>query len=83
MKKLSEFALPWLPFAYAVYLCYSALSHIAPSEMKPWEPAYYSFLPMTFFFVGVAVYYMQRQIRELRGTIAKLQAHGPDGNVAI
>jgi hypothetical protein len=74
MKKVSEFLLPWLPFASAAYLCLSTLSHIAPSELKSWEPAFYSFLPMAFFFVGAVAYHMQREIRELRRTITKLQA---------
>jgi uncharacterized membrane protein len=83
MRRFVAFLLPWMPFAFAVYLCNSTLSHIATSEMKVWEPAFYSFLPMAFFFVGAVVYLMQREIRELRGIIAKLQAAAPSGHVAV
>lgn len=83
MKRMGEFMLPWLPFVSALYLCYSTLSHIAPSELKVWEPAFYSFLPMAFFFVGAGVHYMQREIRELRSTVARLQAAGQGEQVAV
>jgi TRAP-type C4-dicarboxylate transport system permease small subunit len=82
VKKITAFLLPWLPFAYAVYLCYSTLWHIARSDLKAWEPAFYSYLPMSFFFVGAVVYSMQREIRELRGSIAKLQAAEPGERAA-
>jgi hypothetical protein len=83
MKRLRDFLLPWLPFAFAAYLCYSTLFRIAQSEAKSWEPAFYAFLPMVFFFVGAVIYQLQRQIRELRATVAKLQAPGSNANVAV
>lgn len=74
MKKAVEFVLPWLAFIYAAYLCYSTLSRIPPSQTHNWEPAFYSFLPMCFFFAGAAIYVMGRQIRELRQKIVELEA---------
>jgi len=74
MKKVSRFVLPWLAFIYAVYLCYSTLDRIPPSQTQYWEPAFYSFLPMCFFFAGVAIYAMGREIRELRQKIVELEA---------
>ena len=60
-----------------MYLCHSTLSHIARSDLKDWEPAFYSFLPMCFFFVGLAIVVTRqerrREIRERRDTIAKLR----------
>lgn len=81
MRKFGAFLMPWVPFAFAVYLCHSTLSNIAPAELKSWEPAFYSFLPMAFFFVGAVVNFMQREIRDLRAAIAKLEASAQDGHV--
>ena len=74
MKRVAEFALLWVPFVYALLLCNFALSRTAPGEMmRTWEPAFYSFLPMSFFFAGVVMYYLQREIHDLRNTVQKLQ----------
>lgn len=65
----------WLPFAFAMFLSHLTLSHFARADLiRSWEPAFYSFLPMCFFFVGVVVFVSLRQIRELREAIAKLGA---------
>jgi len=74
MKKVSRFVLPWLAFISALYLCYSTLSRIPPSQTHYWEPAFYSFLPMCFFFAGAAIYVMGREIRELRQKVVELEA---------
>lgn len=77
MKKALQLAqdivLGWLPFSFAMYLSHSTLAHIAPSDLEDWEPAFYSFLPMCFFFVGMIVVVLRHEIRELRDAIAKLQ----------
>jgi hypothetical protein len=72
----------WTPFAFAVYLCYSALWRLTASDTKAWEPAFYSFLPMCFFLIGLVTFRMEREIRALRGVVAKLQANGTAGSVA-
>ena len=82
MKTKWQTLLHWLPFAFAVYLCYSTLWRLSGSEMKVWEPAFYSFLPMCFFFVGVATFRMEREIRELRAVVGTLQANGAAARVA-
>ena len=74
MKNISEFLGPWIPFVFAVYLCYSTLFRVAQTDVKSWEPAFYSFLPMTFFFVGTAIFHLWREVRALRSTVAALQA---------
>ncbi|MGZ5036972.1 MAG: hypothetical protein ACXWG1_00760 [Usitatibacter sp.] len=73
IKAVVERLIPWLPFAFALFLSYSVTSHLG-QDMRSWEPAFYSFLPMCFFFVGAGVQQMAREIRELRGTVAELQA---------
>ncbi len=75
MKPLWQTLIHWLPFAFAAYLCYSALWRLSGSDMKVWEPVFYSFLPMCFFFGGVITFRMEREIRELRDVVAKLQAN--------
>jgi hypothetical protein len=72
----------WLPFVFAAYLCYWALWRLSGSDTKVWEPTFYSFLPMCFFFVGVVTFRMEREIRELRSVITKLRTNGTVGNVA-
>jgi hypothetical protein len=77
MKKLRDIIreriIDWIPFAFAVYLCYSTLDH-ASRDLKWWEPAFYSFLPMCFFFVGFVLYVTRGEVRELRRTVAELRA---------
>jgi hypothetical protein len=67
-----DIVLSALPFAFAMYLSYSTLSHLVRTNLKEWEPAFYSFLPMCFFFVGLSVFISRREIRELRDKIARL-----------
>jgi hypothetical protein len=66
-----------LPLAFATYLSWSTLFRAAHSDAKHWEPTFYSFLPMCFFFVSLAIFVgrrdSRREIRELRDTIAKLR----------
>jgi hypothetical protein len=81
MKRLAEFLSPWAPSVFATYICLSTLSHIAPADAKYWEPAFYSFLPMSFVFVSIVIFLLQREVRELRSTVTALQAKA--GSVAV
>jgi hypothetical protein len=78
MKKLwgiaQDIVFSWLPFAFATYLSHSTLSHISPRDLREWEPAFYSFLPMCFFFAGVVGFANRMEIRKLRDTVAALRA---------
>jgi hypothetical protein len=74
MKKLWQTLIPWVPFAFALFLCQLVLSQFTAPGMRSWEPAFYSFLPMGFFAVGAVTFSMQREIRELRNAVAMLQA---------
>ena len=82
MKNILEILQASTPFALAVFLGQMALSNHAPGAMQPWEPAFYNFLPMCFFFVGALIYQMGREIRTLRGAVAQLQAGAKVGDVA-
>ena len=82
MKTIVEIFQASIPFAFAVYLGRVAISNHAPGAMQPWEPAFYNFLPMCFFFVGALIYQMGREIRELRGAVTQLQAGAKVGDVA-
>jgi hypothetical protein len=74
MKKVwglvQDVVLSWLPFVFAIYLSHSTLSHIARTDLKDWEPAFYSFLPMCFFLGGVVNFVNRLEIRRLRDTVA-------------
>ena len=78
MKKLwaiaQDVVFSWLPFAFAIYLSLSTLSHIARTDLKDWQPAFHSFLPMCFFFGGVVSFVNRIEIRRLRNTVATLLA---------
>ena len=55
------------------FLSLLALSMQIGSDSGAWKPMFYCFLPMCFFFVGLATSQMQRKIRELRMQLAELQ----------
>ena len=77
MKKVfdivREIVLCWLPFAAATYLCYTTLNRIEPADFRFWQPAFYSFLPMSLFLVGAIVYISRKEIRDLRATVEELR----------
>jgi len=77
MKIFRQILIHWLPFLFALFLCYTASSKLAAPDMRYWEPAFYSFLPMCFFFVAAVTFSMAREIRELRAAIAKLKPNEP------
>jgi len=58
MKKLASYIVVFLPFLYAAYLSISALRPFASNPRVLDSSAlipFVSFLPMAFFFVGVAI----------------------------
>jgi hypothetical protein len=75
MKKLIA---PWIAPAFCAFL--AAMPLIASSSGTDtgwWRPAFYAFLPMCFFFAGMATHGLQRDIRDLRAEVAELrQAKG-------
>jgi hypothetical protein len=81
----NDVVLCWLPFAATTYLCTIPFERADPG-MRYWEPAFYSFLPMGFFFVGAVAFLGRREIRELRTKLNGLRSdlpvqHGEASNV--
>jgi hypothetical protein len=78
MKKVwrlvQDIVLCWLPFAFALSLSHSTLSHMVRADLRDWEPAFYSFFPMCFFFTGLASFLNRLEIRKLRDTVGLLGA---------
>ena len=63
----------WIPAVFCAFLSLLALTMQIGSDSSAWKPAFYSFLPMCFFFVGVVTFQMRSEIRELRNQVAELQ----------
>jgi hypothetical protein len=68
-----DILISWLSFVAAIYVSLTTLSHIARADLKDWQPAFYSFLPMVFFFVGWGIFMNRREIRNLRETITSFR----------
>jgi len=76
-KKTSKFrnaVAPWLPFAFCVCLsCLVMFSLIQFGKIEAAYPAFFCFLPMTFFFVANAVIMNRKEIKRLSEKIEKLE----------
>ena len=71
MKKLVA---PWLAPAFCAFL--TAMPLIAtssPTDTGWWRPTFYAFLPMCFYFAGMATYGFQKELRDLRAELAELR----------
>jgi hypothetical protein len=65
----------WLPAAFCAFLSLIALiGSISSPDAGWWRPAYYSFLPMCFVFVGSVTLQMHRELRELRQRLSESKA---------
>lgn len=69
----------WVPAIFCAFLCTVALIGAVVGvarggQMGWWEPAFFAFLPMCFFYVGAVTSDMRRQIQELRDQLATV--HG-------
>ncbi len=75
MKQTLQSIGHWTP---AVFCAFISLTALFASSSHPdagwWKPAFFSFLPMCFFFVGSATWQMQKEIRELRKPVTDLQS---------
>jgi len=73
-----------LPFFSASGLSNSVMRSLSKSEgsMQAWEPAFYSFFPMPFFFVGVLFLYLILEVRKLRSEVELLRNKSVEGKDA-
>ena len=63
----------WIPAVFCAFLSLIALFGSSVSDSRFWEPAFFAFLPMCFFFVGAATSQLQRDILELRKQVSELR----------
>lgn len=56
--------LPWLSAGFSAFLCILALTMSLQNGY--WKPVFFSFLPICFVFIGIALAQMHREIQELR-----------------
>jgi hypothetical protein len=69
MKRFALYVAFWLPFVFAVFLSCAMLW-----DPKAARPAFYSFLPMAFFFVGSAFLALRREVARLETRLKELEA---------
>lgn len=64
----------WTPAAFCAFLSALALFGVTSSgDAGWWEPAFYSFLPMCFFFAGSSMAMMGKEIKALKEQVAALE----------
>ena len=62
----------WVPAVFAAFLSGMVL-YCLPLDAAVWRPAFFSFLPMCFVFVGFAMMNMRKEISELKAKIELLE----------
>jgi hypothetical protein len=63
----------WLPMAFCLSLSFICLAGVLSRSASSWNIVFLCFLPMCFFFVAAVTSNLQREVRELREQVAKLQ----------
>ncbi len=64
----------WMPAAFCAFLSVLALFGATSSgDAGWWEPTFYAFLPMCFFFAGSAMAMMGKEIKALKEQVAALE----------
>jgi len=63
----------WLPMASCVSLSFICLAGVLSRSPSSWIIPFLCFLPMSFFFVAAVTSSLQREVRELREQVTKLQ----------
>jgi CHASE2 domain-containing sensor protein len=73
MKTLTH----WIPAAYCAFISFIALfASVGSPDAGWWRPAFFAFLPMCFFFVGIATAQMHRELRALRQRLIEMEQKG-------
>ena len=64
----------WIPAAFCAFISLIALfASVGSPDSGWWQPAFFAFLPMCFFFVGAATTQMHRELRGLRQRLTELE----------
>jgi hypothetical protein len=64
----------WVPAVFCAFLSLMALFAFTRSpDAQWWRPAFFSFLPLCFFFVGSVTFQLHRELRELRQRVTDLE----------
>jgi len=65
---------PWVPFAFSLVLCGLVMFVWAKTgRIEPAFPAFFCFLPMTFFFVAATVGQIRKELRGLSDRLDRLE----------
>ena len=65
---------PWIPFAFCVFLCGLVMFVLMKTgKIENAYPAFFCFLPMTFFFVAAAMAQIRKEIKRLSDRIDQLE----------
>lgn len=74
----------WVAFAFCVFLSLMALSgSVSDRSAGWWSPAFFSFLPICFFYMGAVTARMQREINELQSRLEVLQFHSSASSTGL
>ena len=65
---------PWVPFAFCVFLCGLVMFTLTKTgRIETAYPAFFCFLPMTFYFVAMAVGQTRKELERLSDRIDRLE----------
>ena len=70
---MKKFGPHYLSFAFCAFLSVLALVGLVSTGSSWWQPAFFAFLPMCFFYAASNTARMQQEIVELRGRLAALE----------
>ena len=66
--------LPWVPFVFCAFLSGMVMVMLKLTGHMEWAfPAFFCFLPMTFFFVAVALVDLRKDLKHLSDRIQQLE----------
>jgi hypothetical protein len=64
----------WTPAAFCAFISLTALfTSMRSPDSGWWQPMFFAFLPMCFFFVGLVTARTQHELRELQKRLADLE----------
>ena len=74
MSGFRKAALPWIPFAFCVFLSGIVMVTLKLTGHMEWAfPAFFCFLPMTFFFVAATFGEIRKDLKRMSDRIQQLE----------